>query len=98
MSYCVSVRIDVVQGQSEAFRAAITDNALASVEEPTCSRFDVWTDQSEPTVFYLYEVYDDKAGHDAHLATTHFARFDEAVKDLVQSRQIETFSTALVLG
>ncbi|MEO0635260.1 MAG: putative quinol monooxygenase [Pseudomonadota bacterium] len=98
MSYCVSVRIEVSAPQVEAFREAIIENATRSVEETTCSRFDVWSDPAEPTVFYLYEVYHDESGHAAHLETAHFARFDAAVSDMVLSRRLETFSTSIVLG
>jgi quinol monooxygenase YgiN len=47
-------------------------NATATRErEPGCRQFDVCTSADDGLVF-LYEVYDDRAAFDAHLAAPHF--------------------------
>ncbi|MEM1365364.1 MAG: putative quinol monooxygenase [Pseudomonadota bacterium] len=98
MSFCVSVRFDVWETHVEDFQAAVTGQAQASLEEDGCSRFDVWTDEREPTCFYLYEVYDDRAAFDVHLSTPHFASFDAKIADWVTAKRVETYGAALVEG
>ena len=52
-------------------------NAHASATtEPGCRQFDVCTDPQDSTRVFLYELYDDRAAFDAHLATSHFKEFD----------------------
>ncbi|WP_299920836.1 putative quinol monooxygenase [uncultured Pelagimonas sp.] len=71
--YVVTVTIQVKPGQMAAFLPKMTENARLSREtEVGCQQFDICRDGD--TVF-LYEVYDDRAAFDAHLATTHFQTF-----------------------
>jgi quinol monooxygenase YgiN len=37
---------------------------------------------------FLYEIYDDRAAFDAHLAAAHFKRFDAAVGSMVASKAV----------
>ena len=39
---------------------------------------------------FLYEIYDDRAAFDAHLASPHFRAFDAEVGPWVQDKQVET--------
>jgi (4S)-4-hydroxy-5-phosphonooxypentane-2,3-dione isomerase len=72
-----------------AFGAAIHDNARASLAtEPGCRQFDVCRDPAEPTLFYLYEVYDDEAAFQAHLKTGHFAAMERASAGWVASKTV----------
>jgi hypothetical protein len=53
----------------QAFHQAIVDNARLSLKpKPGCHRFDVCRDPGDPTLFFLYELYDDEAAFQAHLA------------------------------
>lgn len=52
------------------------DNAPRSREdEQGGRRFDVCTDAGRPGVVYLYELYDDRAAFDTHLASARFKAF-----------------------
>ena len=37
---------------------------------------------------YLYEIYDDQAAFDAHIASRHYADFDRASAGIVASKQV----------
>ncbi len=61
----------------DAFAEAITANAKASREtEPGCRQFDVCRDPADPSLFFLYELYDDEAAIHAHLRSAHFQQMD----------------------
>ena len=51
------VTVQVKPEAVEAFKAAILDNAQASIQEPGVVRFDVLQQAEDPTCFTLYEVY-----------------------------------------
>lgn len=73
----------------ESFARAIADNARASREtEPGCRQFDVCRDPADPTLFFLYELYDDEAAIQAHLATPHFRHMDAATASWVASKTV----------
>jgi quinol monooxygenase YgiN len=48
----------------------------------------VCVDSADKASVFLYEVYDDRAAFDAHLATAHFKRFDAAVAPMVASKAV----------
>ena len=72
-----------------AFEAAIIENARASREtEPGCRQFDVCRDPAEPSLFYLYELYDDEAAVQAHLQAPHFLAMSALTATWVDSKKI----------
>lgn len=71
------------------FAVAIADNARASRDtEPGCRQFDVCRDAADPAVFYLYELYDDAAAIDAHLAAPHFRAMDAVTAPWVAHKSV----------
>jgi quinol monooxygenase YgiN len=74
----------------DAFRALMLENAAASLEhEPGCRQFDVLIPEGDPgDRIVLYEIYDDAAAFDAHLASAHYQRFAEASAPLVRSKTV----------
>ncbi|WP_422367107.1 putative quinol monooxygenase [Pelagibius sp.] len=90
--YVVTVVFEISAGSEEAFRNAVqrqAENSLAL--EEACRRFDVCFDPKRPDRVFLYEIYDDRAAFDAHLASDHFAAFDSKVADMVASKTVETW-------
>jgi quinol monooxygenase YgiN len=67
----------------EAFRGASIDNARHSVREPGVARFDVVQSTEDPTRFVLVEVYRTPDAPAAHKQTAHYARWRDAVADLM---------------
>ncbi len=75
------------------FLELVQANARQSLaSEPGCRCFDVSTAQGdgEPTVL-LYEIYDDLAAFQAHLALDHVKAFLAVAKTLVTGQQIRRF-------
>ena len=90
--YAVTVTFTLHQGQAAAFLPLMLDNARASLrKEPGCRQFDVCTDPDAPDTVFLYELYDDRAAFDAHLASPHFRAFDTAVAGMIADKRIVTF-------
>ncbi|HZZ60089.1 MAG TPA: putative quinol monooxygenase [Roseiarcus sp.] len=73
----------------ERFRDLISVNAETSLErEKGCKRFDVLFDPSEPRRFVLYEIYDDEAAFDEHLASAHYQSFAAAIENEIEQRSV----------
>ncbi len=61
-------------GAEDTVRAALAELAPLVRQEPGNLGFTVYGDPAVPTVFHLFEVYEDQAAVEAHGATEHFAR------------------------
>src|SRR5258708_37420610 len=81
--FIVHVQVHVVHEGVDAFRAATVENARESVKEPGIARFDVVQSTDDPTRFVLVEVYRSAEAPAAHKATAHYARWRDAVADLM---------------
>jgi quinol monooxygenase YgiN len=91
MTHALLVDFQIQPEQAEAFAAAIMKNAASSLsDEPGCRRFDVCRDPSNPSAFFLYELYDDMAAIATHLASPHFRAFDVLVRDWVVKKSVRT--------
>lgn len=72
-----------------AFAEAIAANAQASLDtEPGCRQFDVCRDPADPALFFLYELYDDEAAIQAHLASTHFLQMSAITLAWVEGKAV----------
>lgn len=73
----------------QLFRAALIANARASLcNEEGCRQFDVAVSPDQPHVFFLYEVYADRAAFDAHLESPHYAEFAQATVTWVRHKAV----------
>jgi (4S)-4-hydroxy-5-phosphonooxypentane-2,3-dione isomerase len=73
----------------ESFDQALAANARDSREtEPGCRQFDVCRDPADPSLFFLYELYDDAAAVEAHLASAHFKVFAAETAPWVESKAV----------
>ncbi|MEP2716852.1 putative quinol monooxygenase [Pseudophaeobacter sp.] len=87
--YAVCVTFTIKPGQMEAFLPLMIENAQTSrAFEPGCQQFDICR---AGNVIFLYEIYDDRAAFEAHLATPHFQRFDADVADMVAEKQAQFY-------
>ena len=84
MLHIVHVSVHVKPDQIDAFTAATLDNARNSVQERGVARFDVVQQVDDPTRFMLLEVYRSGAAVAAHKETAHYARWRDAVADMMQ--------------
>jgi len=74
----------------DAFKAASLDNASHSIREPGIARFDVIQQADDPTRFVLVEVYRSQEATVAHKATEHYARWRDAVADMMAEPRSST--------
>ena len=89
--YVVIVDFRIKPERVAEFMPLMLENARASREtEPGCRQFDVCVDPADGTAVFLYEVYDDRAAFDVHLASAHFKKFDPAVAPMVASKSVRT--------
>jgi autoinducer 2-degrading protein len=79
----VHVHAHVKPEAVEAFRAASIENSRESLKEPGVARFDVGQSLEDPTRFVLVEAYRSAEAPVAHKATAHYARWRDAVADLM---------------
>jgi quinol monooxygenase YgiN len=90
--YAVVVTFEIEPSQMDEFMSLMLDNASTSLaDEAACKRFDVCSDPGSPNEVYLYELYDDRAGFDIHLASAHFKAFDAKVAPMISTKQVRTY-------
>lgn len=77
---------------TEKFGELILANAMASLGEIGCRRFDVLMASQEPGRFVLYEIYDDEAAFDLHVRTQHYRIFADAIEGEIEERSIRRLS------
>jgi (4S)-4-hydroxy-5-phosphonooxypentane-2,3-dione isomerase len=71
----------------KSFKARLERHARTSLqEEPGCSRYDVYQERGDPSLFLLIECYDSEAAFQSHRTSSHFLAFREDVKDWVVER------------
>jgi quinol monooxygenase YgiN len=79
----VHVHVHVKSESVEAFKLAMVENAQTSVREPGIARFDVIQQSDDPTRFILMEVYRTPEAPARHKGTPHYARWRDAVVDMM---------------
>ena len=90
----VAVTFQILPERAEAFRDRVGRQAADSLQEPGCRRFDIWCDTGDCSRVFLFEIYDDRAAFDAHLASTHFRDFDADVASWVRDKTVELWTMA----
>ena len=91
--FAVTVTLVINPKRMAAFMPLMHANAQASLTgEAGCHRFDVCTDPARPNEVFLFELYEDAAAFDAHLASDHFKTFDTHVADMITSKDVKTYA------
>jgi len=86
--FIVLVSIRVKSDCVEAFKKASLDNVSNSIKEPGVARFDFLEQVDDPTRFSLIEVYRTPADFDKHKETAHYARWRDAVADMMAEPRV----------
>jgi quinol monooxygenase YgiN len=76
----VHVHVKVKLEYIEDFKKACIDNASQSFQEPGIARFDILQQSDDPSRFILVEVYRNEQAPAHHKATTHYAKWRDAVE------------------
>ena len=83
----VIVAFELVPGKANEFMPLMQRQAKNSRSlEAGCVQFDICFDSSSPDNIFLYEVYEDRAAFEAHLASDHFKEFVAATGDMVSAK------------
>ncbi len=72
MAYVVTAVWTAQPGQEDVVRDAIEKLTPISREEPGNRFYQAYQDPEEPTVFRLFEIYDDEDAYRAHGESAHF--------------------------
>lgn len=88
--YLVAVTFQIAPDRAADFAARVAQQATDSLTEEGCQRFDVWQAPGDVAKVFLYEIYDDRAAFDVHLASAHFKAFDAEVGPWVLDKVVET--------
>lgn len=89
--FVVTVGFQLKPGRMDQFLPLMIENANASLtREPGCLQFDVCTNPKRPDEVFLYEVYEDAAAFEEHLASEHFRTLDGKVASWVASKTVTT--------
>ena len=87
--YVVIVEFTLGSEHFDDFVARVRQQAADSLErEAGCHVFDVCLDSARENYVLLYEVYDDRAAFDTHLASAHFLDFDATVGDWIKHKRV----------
>ena len=85
--YVVTVDFGTAPENFDRFKAMMDENAKASVaNEAGCREFNVYELATAPGQLFLYEVYDDEAAFQQHLAAAHYKHFKEVSDPIITSR------------
>lgn len=86
----VVAKLTVKPDKVDAFPAA-WDDLLAHIDdnEPGTEHYVLHQSTSEPTVFYVTEVYKDQAALDAHMGSDMFANFGGALADYIDGGDMQ---------
>src|SRR5690349_4403720 len=90
--FVVTVEFVVKPEFVDDFMPAMIENARTSLRnEAGCSQFDVCVLPTDRAQIFLYEIYDDRAAFDVHLASPHFKAFDAKVADWVATKTVRLY-------
>lgn len=91
--FAVTVHFTTKPGQEEAFLTRVRKQAEDSLTlEAQCRRFDVAQDPANSARIFLYELYDDAAAFDVHLASAHYAAFSEEAAPMLEDKRIDRWT------
>ena len=83
------VTIKVDPSQLETYNAALKEQMTTAIRvEPGVLSYYAVADKSDPSSITILEIYADTAAYSLHIATPHFKKYKETVKDMVKSLEI----------
>ena len=91
MAYVVSATWTAQPGQEDTVLDAIEKLTPPSREEPGNVFYQAYQDPAEPSVFRLFEIYEDETAYAAHGASDHFAEFGHGLAIPVLAKRERAF-------
>jgi quinol monooxygenase YgiN len=89
--HILHVHMKIRPERIDKFIAATLANALNTLKEPGCVRFDLVQDTADGSHFELIEIYRDQAAHAAHRESEHYHAWAERVADDFAEPRSRTF-------
>jgi quinol monooxygenase YgiN len=87
--FAVLVRITAKKGEADAVARILESLVEPSMSEPGLKYFIPYRSADDPSQFFVYELYEDASGWDAHNASPHFlAAVDALVEKAAQRERI----------
>lgn len=88
-------KIKVDPNQLELYQVALKEQMNAAIQlEPGVLSYTVVADKKDASSITIFEVYASLEAYQSHIATPHFKKYKETVKDMVLS--LELIDTELV--
>ena len=82
-------KIKVDPLQLEKYNAALKEQITTAIRgEPGVLTYYAVADKSDPTNITILEIYADTAAYNSHIATPHFKKYKETVKNMVTSLEL----------
>lgn len=82
-------KIKVDPLQLEQYNAALKEQMTTAIRvEPGVLTYYAVADKSDPSSITILEIYADTAAYNSHIATPHFRKYKEAVKNMVKSLEL----------
>lgn len=88
-------KIKVDSNQLERYKVALNEQMNTAIElEPGVLSYTVVADKKDSSSITIFEVYASLEAYQSHIATPHFKKYKETVKDMVLS--LELIDTELI--
>ncbi len=85
----VTVMFRIKPSHVVSFQTAVLNQAKNSLQkEQSCKQFEVLVSADDACTVFLYEVYTNQQGFDAHCKTEHFRAFSETVAVWIEEKQV----------
>ena len=79
----IMVFLHVLPEFAESFVVATLEMAHTSLRERGCRRFEVIRDETDPTQFILYKLFNSRADGDLHLEMEHYSNWETIVTPML---------------
>ena len=82
-------KIKVDPSQLKKYNVALKEQMTTAIRvEPGVLTYYAVADKSDPTNITILEIYADTAAYNLHIATPHFKKYKETVKEMVKSLEL----------
>jgi quinol monooxygenase YgiN len=82
-------KIKVDPQQLEKYNQALKEQMATAIKlEPGVLTYYAMADKKEPSHITIMEIYADTTAYQAHILTSHFKKYKDTVKDMVQSLEL----------
>jgi quinol monooxygenase YgiN len=95
MAYVVCAKWTAKEGREGRLAEICEEMTEPSRSEPGNVYYQANRSAENPRLFFLYELYENEAGYEAHMASEHFTRLvkEEAIPEVLESREREFYET-----